>query len=232
MSDDPLAQLLWRNADHVRSLLVDHFDRVQEGQNPAVVSVCCSDSRVLQEGMFDVREPGWLFSSAVLGNQAWDVVEDERVVEGSLLFPLVTASTRVAAVVGHTQCGAITAAYDRVSGTGTEHAPGIEKWVDLLVPVVEAGLESGLVDAEADRGRVIDQLVEYNVRRQVQFLGDAPEVPDDVVVVGFVYDFTGRYEGDRGRTYLVSVDGETDPSVLRDRVPEDCRDAVRTLLSP
>jgi len=231
MRDDLLVELLERNARHARSLPQDHFDRVLTGQKPAVVSVCCSDSRVSQEGMWGVDEPGWLFTPSVIGNQTWDEVDGERVVEGSLLYPLVTGATRVAAIVGHTQCGAITAAYDRVQGDDQSHPPGVEKWIDLLTPVIRDGLESDLVDTDRDREAIIDQLVEYNVRRQVTFVGDDPEVPHDTSVLGFVYDFTGRYEGERGRAYLVSVDGETDPAILRERVPEAARSAVRSLLS-
>jgi len=231
MRDDRLAELLERNARHARSLSQDHFDDVLEGQKPAVVSVCCSDSRVSQEGMWGVDEPGWLFTPSVIGNQTWDEVDGERVVEGSLLYPLVAAETRVAAIVGHTQCGAVTAAYDRVRGTGRSYPAGVEKWIDFLVPVIEEGLESDLVDTDRDREVVVDQLVEYNVRRQVRFVGDSPDVPHDTSVLGFVYDFTGRYEGERGRAYLVSVDGETDPAVLRDRVPEEAQSPVRSLLS-
>lgn len=231
MRDDLLAELLERNARHARSLPQDHFDKVVEGQKPRVVSVCCSDSRVSQEGMWGVDEPGWLFTPSVIGNQTWDEVDGERVVEGSLLFPLLAGSTRVAAIVGHTQCSAVTAAYDRVQGNEPSHPPGVEKWIDFLVPVVEDGLESDLVDTDRDRDVVVDQLVEYNVRRQVRFVGDSPDVPHDTSVLGFVYDFTGRYEGERGRAYLVSVDGESDPSVLRDQVPEEARSAVRSLLS-
>lgn len=230
MTDDLLAELLTRNAAHARSLPRDHFDAVIEGQDPAVVSVCCADSRVPQAGMWGVTEPGWLFTPSVIGNQTWDVVDGDRVVEGSLIYPLVTASTRVVAVVGHTQCGAVTAAYDRVRGEGSVLPRGAEKWIDLLVPVVETGLQSEHLATDRDRAAVIDQLVEYNVRRQVQFVADATDVPDDTSVFGFVYDFTGRYAGDRGRAYLVSVNGETDPAVLRHRVPPDSESAVKTLL--
>ena len=69
MSDTTLRELLARNARHVESLPPDYFDGVRDGQTPAAVSVCCSDSRVPQERMWDVTEPGWLFTPSTIGNQ-------------------------------------------------------------------------------------------------------------------------------------------------------------------
>ena len=230
MAADALEALLSGNAAHVESLPDDYFAAVQEGQAPEVVSVCCSDSRVPQDGMWSVDEPGWLFSASNIGNQAWDHHEGERVVDGSLLYPVVYASTRTVAVVGHTSCGAVTAAYRAVTGEGGDHPPGIAKSVDALVPVVEDGLEAARVDETAPDGVVIDQLVEYNVDRQVAFLRGAAEIPDDATVLGFVYDFHGAY-GDRdGATYLVNANGTRDLDRLRGLVDDAHADRVDTLL--
>jgi carbonic anhydrase len=228
MAGDILADLLARNDRHVGSLGAGYFDAVQDGQSPAAVSVCCADSRVPQDGMFAVEEPGWLFTAATIGNQAWDLVDGDRVVDGNVLYPLVHAGTDVAVVVGHTQCGAVTAAYEAVTDGPGDPPAGIGKWVDLLVPVVEEAIEAGIA---ADRGdeAAVDRLVEYNVDRQVAFLRERPEVPDGTDVYGFVYDFTGRYGGDRGRAYLTNADGERDVSALRERVPGEYRDMVQRL---
>jgi len=229
MTADALDALLAGNADHVASLPEDHFAAVQDGQDPAVVSVCCSDSRVSQEGMWDVDEPGWLFTSGNIGNQAWDRDGGERVVDGNLLYPVVHANTRTIAVVGHTGCGAVTAAYRAVTGDGVNHPPGIEKHVEALVPVVEDGLAAGGVDETAPAETVVNQLVEYNVDRQVAFLRGAEAVPEDATVLGFVYDFQRVYADVPGRTYLVNYDGETDPDAVVESAPAGHESAVRRL---
>jgi carbonic anhydrase len=228
MADAILRELLERNARHVDALPDGYFADVEDEQRPAVVSVCCSDSRVSQEGMFDVDRPGWLFTPSTIGNQVWDSVDGERVVDGSVLFPMAYTDTRTAAVVGHTGCGAVTAALEAVRGGEADHPPGIAARVDALVPVVEAGLADDRVDP--DRGDLVDRLVEFNVERQVAYLYDSDEVPDDAGVYGFVYDFQGVYGDRRGRAYLVAADGETDPDRLRERVPEGFADAVYKLL--
>ena len=225
-----IADLLERNRRHVESLPEGHFDDLQESQAPALVSVCCSDSRVSQEGMWDAGgEPGWLFAVGNIGNQVWDTHDGERVVNGDVLYPLHYAGTDVAAVVGHTGCGAVTATLEAVRGDGGDHPPGVRERVEALRPVVEAGLEDDRVAEGRDVG-LVDQLVEYNVDRQVRFLLDSADVPDSKTVLGFVYDFQGVYGDERGRCYLVNVDGDTDAEALRGRVPDDFEAAVRRLL--
>ncbi len=230
---DTLRQLLERNARHVDSLPDRHFRDVQDGQEPAVVSVCCSDSRVSQEGMWDATEPGWLFSPSTIGNQVWDRHDGGRVVDGSLLYPIAYAGTQTVAVVGHTGCGAVTAALDAVreDNPDGETPPGVAKLVDLLTPVVRDGLADDRVDPDSEVG-LVDQLVEYNVDRQVAFLRESDEIPDDTAVYGFVYDFQQVYGEEPGQTYLVNAGGETDAEALRDLVPAGFEGATKRLLWP
>jgi carbonic anhydrase len=241
MSKTTLAELLERNTAHTDSLPQGYFDAVERGQEPAAVSICCSDSRVAQEGMWDISEPGWLFTPSTIGNQVWDRYDGENVVDGSVVYPIAYAGTDLALVVGHTGCGAVTAALDAVQngeqdeqedgdGDADDRPPaGVEKWLDLLVPVVEDGLADDRVDPDADAG-LVDQLVEYNVDRQVAFLGDSEEIPAETTVYGFVYDFQGVYGDVRGRAYLVNADGETDAASLREMIPGEYGDHVRRLL--
>ena len=234
---DTLQELLERNAHHVNSLPERHFADVQDGQEPTAVSVCCPDSRVSQEGMWDVTEPGWLFAPSTIGNQVWDRHGGERVVDGSVLYPIAYTGTRTAVVVGHTGCGAVTAALEAVRGGGGdatggedgETPPGVAKWVDSLVPVVEAGLADDRVDPDREVG-LVDQLVEYNVDRQAAFLRGSEEIPEDTDVYGFVYDFQRVYGDEPGGAYLVNADGVTDADALRERVPAELEGAVRRLL--
>jgi carbonic anhydrase len=230
MAETTLAELLERNGQHTESLPEDYFDAVQDSQEPAAMSICCADSRVSQEGMWAVDEPGWLFTPSTIGNQVWDTHEGSRVMDGSVLYPLVHTGTETAVVVGHTGCGAVTAALDAVQSGAGDGPPGIGKWVELLVPVVEAGLVDDRVDPERDVS-LVDQLVEYNVDRQVAFLRDAEEVPDSVTVYGFVYDFQQVYGETPGCAYLVNLDGTTVLDAMRDQVPAERADHVRRLLA-
>ena len=230
MPETTLVELLERNARHVESLPEDHFEGVQDSQRPAVVSVCCSDSRVSQEGMWDADESGWLFTAGNIGNQVRSRVDGQYVLNGDVLYPIRFTDTTVAAVVGHTGCGAVTAALERARADEPDALPpGIEARVESLLPIVEAGLDDDRTATGGDGG-LVNQLVEYNVDRQVEFLREDGDVPDSVTVVGFVYDFQGVYGDARGRCYLVNHGGETAPDALRATVPDRFSDCVGRLL--
>ena len=229
MAETTLAELLERNGRHVESLSEGYFDAVQSAQVPAAVSVCCSDSRVSQEGMWAVEEPGWLFTAGNIGNQVRERHDGEWIIGGDVLYPIQYTGTDTAIVVGHTGCGAVTAALDAVRDGAKEHPAGIQARVESLRPIVEAGLADSRVSEDRDVG-LVDQLVEYNVDRQVGFLRTAEVVPGTETVLGFVYDFQDVYGDVPGRCYLVNNDGETDVGRLKAAVPEEFESHASRLL--
>ncbi|WP_418280740.1 carbonic anhydrase [Halorubrum sp. DTA98] len=224
-----LDTLIDRNDEHVASLSATAFDDCRDTQRPPVVSVCCSDSRVSQEGMWATDRPGFLFTAGNIGNRVRDDVDGTAVLDGSVAYPLRYADTDVLVVVGHTGCGAIGAALTAARTGELPNEPGVRADVEELVPVVEAGLDHPAVDADAPADEVHDPLVEYNVHEQVAFARDSDEA-SDADVYGFVYDFHGSY-GDRdGAVYLVNVDGERDVDALHDVVDDEHADHVASLL--
>lgn len=211
-----LASLLDGNRDHT-ARFDDAFTELQDGQQPGAVTVCCADSRVLQADAFGTDEPGTVFTVGNIGNRVVQTDDDETVVSGDVLYPLVHTDTKTAVVLGHTGCGAVTATYDALTGDGSE-PPGIQHCIDLLAPRLKPGIDR-LPDG-LDRAAAIDCLVEYNVDQQIGALVDSDHVPDDVTVAGCVYDFQDRYGGDRGAIHVINVDGERDSETLRARRPE------------
>ncbi len=228
--DDVLGGLLAGNERHTKSVSADYFAAVQAEQHPDVVTICCSDSRVPQEQMWGVSQPGTVFTPSNIGNQAWDDHEGERIVDGGLLYPIYHTDTGAIAVVGHTGCGAVTAAYHAATGGDLPGPLGVTKWVEMLIPVINDGLESGLIDRDAPESTIINQLVEYNVDYQAQFLHDAAEIPDEVAVYGFVYDFQGVYGDTYGRCHLVNYNGETNPTQIATAIPDQYETVTRSLL--
>ncbi|WP_435347150.1 carbonic anhydrase [Haloarchaeobius sp. HRN-SO-5] len=216
---EAFVELLHRNADHA-SASQSRFDDVQDSQHPDVVTVCCSDSRVLQDHMWGNDEPGRIFTCANIGNRVVQRTDAGDVVSGDVLYPVVHTGTETVVVVGHTGCGAVTATYDALTTDGDDEPqpPGIAHCLDLLKPRLEAGVEA--LPDDLDREAAINRLVEYNVDRQVEFLLASDDVPPDVDVVGVVYDFQDVYSGRRGEVHVVNVDGETDVETLREAHPE------------
>lgn len=211
-----VTELLERNAAHAHRFQ-SRFDDLQDTQLPEAVTVCCSDSRVLQDHMWGNDDPGHLFTCSNIGNRVVQRSTSGDVVSGDVLYPIVHSGTAVIIVVGHTGCGAITTTYDDLTDGVTEPA-GISYCLDLLTPYVEPGVE--LLPAGVSRTAAVNRLVEYNVDRQIEFLRASDDVPDAVTTVGVVYDFQDIYPGRRGEAHVINVDGETTPDELRDEHPE------------
>jgi carbonic anhydrase len=214
--DQTFVELLERNAAHAAEF-DDRFDSVQDSQSPPVVTVCCSDSRVLQDRMFGTETPGEIFTCGNIGNRVVQRTDSGTVVSGDVLYPIVHTGTDTVVVVGHTGCGAVTATYDDLTG-GISDTPGIEHCLSLLKPPLEAGVEA--LPSGLDRPAAINRLVEYNVDRQIDALLDCPDVPAETTVVGVVYDFQDVYEGRRGEVHVINVGGERDTAALRQEHPE------------
>ena len=211
-----IVELLRNNSKHAEEFQ-SRFGDVQESQRPDAVTVCCADSRVLQDHIWGNDEPGRLFTCGNIGNRVVQWTESGESVSGDVLYPIEHAGTEAVVVVGHTGCGAVTATYDDLTDSASEPA-GIKHCLELLKSHLEAGVE--LLPEGASRAEAIDRLVEYNVDWQVEFLVESDEIPPSVDVVGVVYDFQDAYSGRRGCVYVVNVGGETDVEVLRDEYPE------------
>jgi carbonic anhydrase len=210
---EAFASLLAGNDAHVAAVAAD-LEAVEGGQSPDVVTVCCSDSRVLQDDMWGNRTPGAVFTVSNIGNRATQTTDAGEVASGDVLYPLLHTDTDVAVVVGHSGCGAVTAAYDALRGgdSADPEPDGIQHCVGLLADHLAAGLDA--LPAGLDRADAVNHLVEYNVDRQVDALRESDDVPEDTTVVGVVYDFQLAWGDERGRIHVVTVDGERDPTAI------------------
>jgi len=214
--NETVIDLLADNADHAGA--VDSaFGGLQEGQRPDAVTVCCSDSRVLQDHMWGNDRPGRLFTCGNIGNRVVQHTDAGQVVSGDVLYPIEHTGTDTVVVVGHTGCGAVTATFDALSDDLSE-PPGIDHCLGLLKPHIQPGIES--LPAELTREEAVNHLVEYNVDRQIEFLAGSADVPDGVTVVGAVYDFQDVYGGRRGEVHVINVDGERSVEALVESYPE------------
>lgn len=136
------------------------------GQCPWAIVLGCSDSRVPVEMVFD-QGPGDLFVVRVAGN----VVAPTQT--GSVELAAERFGTRLVVVLGHSRCGAVTAAVDEVRQAGGEMSPGLKAIMDLIRPSVE-----GLVAPEHqyDRDTLISEAVRANIRASVNRLRTRSEV--------------------------------------------------------
>ena len=77
-------------------------EQLSTGQHPFAVVLCCSDSRVVPEIIFD-QKLGDLFVIRNAGN-----IVDEEVL-GSIEYAVEHLETQLVVIMGHTSCGAVTA---------------------------------------------------------------------------------------------------------------------------
>ena len=95
-----------QNLKALRNLKEQVF-QTSEGQYPFAVILSCIDSRVPTELVFD-QGIGDIFSVRVAGN----IINED--VLGSMEYACKVAGSKIVVVMGHTKCGAVTAACNHV----------------------------------------------------------------------------------------------------------------------
>jgi carbonic anhydrase len=153
------------------------------GQQPFAIVLGCSDSRVPAELVFD-QGFGELFVIRVAGN----IVAPSQV--GSVEFAAARFGTRLVVVMGHSQCGAVTAAVEEALGQATTESRNLRSIVDRVRPSVEA-VVSGRTDRSIDA--LVSDAVRANVRASVDHLRHGSQLlegliqRDGLLVVGAEY---------------------------------------------
>jgi carbonic anhydrase len=158
------------------------------GQAPFAVVLGCSDSRVPIETVFD-QPPGSVFAVRVAGNFL------NAANYGSIEYAVAVLKAKLIFVLGHSSCGAVTAAVAFVRD-GEMQPDHIQELVVAIAPA-----------AEAARGRsndwIADAVVE-NVRRNVAAASAGSKIIADAVRAGDVEVTGGIYDLHTGKVTLLS----------------------------
>ena len=150
-------------------------DHLVDSQNPFAAILCCSDSRVPPEHIFDVslgeifvvRVAGHVIASSVLGSLEYAV--------DHLHVPLIL-------VMGHESCGAVRAALE-----GGAHG-AVGRLVELIEPSIRS-LDTGSDGVD----KIMDAAVRENISYSVSRLADLSESigarvrSSDLMVAGAFY---------------------------------------------
>jgi carbonic anhydrase len=153
------------------------------GQEPFAIVLGCSDSRVPAELVFD-QGFGDLFVIRVAGN----IVAPSQV--GSVEFAASRYGTRLVVVMGHSQCGAVSATLEELLGGETAQSRNLRSIVDRVRPPLETLLSGRTV---VDPAALMDEAVRANVRASVDHLRHGSELleqlirRDGLLVVGAEY---------------------------------------------
>jgi carbonic anhydrase len=103
----------------------------EQGQLPKAIVLCCSDSRAPVEMIFD-QDIGDLFVVRVAGN----IVAPSLV--GSIEFAAGTFGTRLVVVMGHSQCGAVSATLSHIENPEATTSVNIQDIVSRIEPQISA----------------------------------------------------------------------------------------------
>lgn len=164
----------------------DWRDAIEKGQHPFAVVVGCSDSRVPPELVFD-QGFGDLFVIRVAGN----IAEEDGI--GSVEYAVDHLDVRLVVILGHSSCGAVTAALDRM-GDPADEPSEIVSLLCRIEPAL-AGLPKGMA-----REALVAEAVKRNVDMVVRRLSRVADLRKSlkagrVQIVGAVYDMhTGRVQ--------------------------------------
>ena len=154
------------------------------GQEPFAIILGCSDSRAPAELVFD-QGFGDLFVIRVAGN----VVAPSQI--GSVEFAAARFGTRLVVVMGHSQCGAISATLADVLGLAPSQSRNLRSIVDRVRPSIET-LLAGRTSCD-DSQALVKEAVRANVRASVGHLRHGSELleelvqNDGLVVIGAEY---------------------------------------------
>ena len=177
-----------------------------QGDHAYATVLACSDSRVPVELVFDAGVMN-IFVVRVAGN----VVDTDEA--GSIEYGLAHVNTPVLIVLGHTQCGAVTAVTETVQGHGHVLERNIPPLVDNIVPAVKRAIAN---HPEAYGADIIPYGIEENVWQGIEDLFMKSPASREIVksgkakVVGAIYDVgTGQVHWlpeEKVNTILVNVE--------------------------
>ena len=164
---------------------------LERGQEPFAIILGCSDSRVPAEIVFD-QGLGDLFVIRVAGN----IVAPSQV--GSVEFASARFGTRLVVVLGHSQCGAITATLEELQQPTQNQSKNLRSIVDRVRPSVERLLET---DFKHDLDALVERAVRANVGVSVDHLRHGSAILEQLIqeeglrVVGAEYSLeTGEVD--------------------------------------
>ena len=157
-------------------------------QKPFAIILGCSDSRVPGEIIFD-QGLGDLFMIRVAGN----VVATSLI--GSVEFAAEQFGCQLVVVLGHSNCGAVSATLDQLQHSVEARSKNLSAIVDRISPSVEGLLESDLKD---NPGALLSAAVQANIRASVRQLSQGSEVLTELLESGKLLIVGAEYSLETG----------------------------------
>jgi carbonic anhydrase len=176
---------------HTNAARLEQAGKENQGDHAYATVISCSDSRVPVELIFDAGVMD-IFVIRVAGN----VCDTDEI--GSIEYGAAHVNTPIVLVLGHTQCGAVTAVTKEIQGHGHKLERNIPPLVDNIVPAVKKAMD---LHKDVEGEAIIPFAIEQNIWQGVEDLfTKSPAVRNlvkegKIKVVGAMYDVsTGKVD--------------------------------------
>lgn len=159
------------------------FAKLADGQQPPVLLITCSDSRIVPNLVLQA-DPGELFMLRNAGNIVPPYGPNMGAEAAAIEYAVAVLKVKHIVVCGHSKCGAMGAVMDPGS---VEALPAVKAWVQYATAARSA--------LEGESGeKSLERLIERNVMLQVDHLLSHPAVAKAVAanelhLHGWVYKF-------------------------------------------
>jgi carbonic anhydrase len=172
--------------DHIFEGKADLFERLGKGQNPLVLFITCSDSRI-NPNLLTQTEPGELFILRNAGN----IVPEFGFgggEEATIEYAVTQLKIRHIVICGHSGCGAVQGLLDPKA---VQSMPSVARWLEHA-KTVAAEVQAAKDLSPGDRFKLA---IQKNVLAQMAHLGTHPVAINAMAkgklkLHGWVYDLT------------------------------------------
>lgn len=211
LTPEQVLQILVEGNDRFRSgkRLTRDLERqlsaTAQGQHPLAVVLSCIDSRTPIELILDLGL-GDVFSIRIAGN-----VTSPNVL-GSMEYGCAVAGAKLIAVIGHTQCGAVTSAINlAASQENAEQATGCQH-LQSIIQQIQESIDSRAGDQmqhspKSNQQDFVDAVACRNVSRAVKSILKESRVIYDLVQKGRIVVVGGMYDVVTGRITFFPMEG-------------------------
>jgi carbonic anhydrase len=205
LTPDDVVQILkegnerFRTGHRLKRDLGRQVDATANGQFPLAVVLSCIDSRTPIELIFDLGL-GDIFSIRIAGN-----ITSKKVL-GSMEYGCAVAGAKLILVMGHTRCGAVTAAVNFACSANTaSHATGCQH-LDQVVNDIQRSIDLRKCQmvselSESERRAYVDSVARQNVITTIETILNESRTLNQLVqdktvaIVGGMYDVaSGQFE--------------------------------------
>lgn len=188
--DDAIKILISGNNRFINNLELrrNHLESVHStalDQSPYAAILGCIDSRVSPELIFDLGI-GDIFDVRVAGN----FINDDII--ASLEYSCKIAGAKLVVILGHSSCGAIKGAIDRIE------VGKISQLIQKIEPAIaKAGNRFG--DRSSDNSLLVDIVSKYNVEIAIEQLLERSQLIKDLKNTDEIKVIGGMYHVDTGK---------------------------------